>query len=90
MGTRTIIPVLLQLWMFVSPILYPSSMVPGRWRRVYDLNPLSGIIDNFRACLLGLPIHRESLIVSVCITLVVLFFSAIVFRRVEDEFADVI
>ena len=86
----TIIPVLLQLWMFVSPILYPSSMVPERWRRIYDLNPLSGIIDNFRACLLGLPLRRESLIVSVCITLVVLFCSAIVFRRVEDEFADVI
>lgn len=86
----TMIPVLLQLWMFVSPIVYPSSMVPERWRWIYDLNPLTGIIDNFRACLLGLPLNRSSLIISACITLVVLFYAALVFRRVEDEFADVI
>jgi len=86
----TMIPVLLQLWMFVSPIIYPSSMVPERWRWAYDLNPLAGIIENFRACLFGLPLNRGSLIVSAFITLVLLCYAAFVFRQMEDEFADVI
>jgi len=86
----TVIPVLLQLWMFVSPIIYPSSMVPARWRGLYFLNPLAGIIENFRACLLGLPFNRDGLIISACITLALLFYSAHAFRRMEDEFADVI
>lgn len=86
----TMIPVLLQLWMFVSPIIYPSTMVPQRWRWLYDLNPLAGIIENFRACLFGLPLNRVSLIISAFVTLALLLYSAHVFRRMEDQFADVV
>jgi len=86
----TIVPVMLQLWMFVSPIVYPSSYVPARWRTLYDLNPLAGIIDNFRASLLGLPINRPSLMVSAFITLVLLVYAARVFSRMESEFADLV
>jgi lipopolysaccharide transport system permease protein len=86
----TMVPVMLQLWMFVSPIIYPSTMVPVRWRWVYDLNPLAGIIENFRSCLFGLPMNRGSLITSAFITLALLFYSTHVFRRMEDQFADVV
>jgi lipopolysaccharide transport system permease protein len=81
---------MLQLWMFVSPIIYPSTMVPVRWRWVYDLNPLAGIIENFRSCLFGPPMNRGSLITSAFITLALLFYSTHVFRRMEDQFADVV
>ena len=86
----TMVPVMLQLWMFVSPIIYPSTMVPARWRWVYDLNPLAGIIENFRSCLFGLPMNRGSLIISAFVTLALLFHAAHVFRRMEDQFADVV
>lgn len=86
----TIIPVLLQLWMFVSPIIYPASMVPARWRILYDLNPLAGIIENFRACLFGLPLNRGSWTVSALVTTLLLFCSVHIFHRLEDEFADVV
>jgi len=86
----TITPVMLQLWMFVSPIVYPASTVPARWRWAYDLNPLAGVIENFRASLLGLPLNLKSLLVSAIVTILILFYSALVFHRLEDEFADVI
>ena len=86
----TVNPVLLQVWMFVSPIIYPGSMVPARWRAIYDLNPLVGIIENFRAALFGLPFSYGSLISSAVITLALLIYSAYFFRRMEDEFADVV
>lgn len=86
----TMIPVMLQLWMFVSPIIYPSTMVPQRWRWLYDLNPLAGIIENFRSCLFGLPLNRDSLITSALVTLALLLYSAHIFRRMEDQFADVV
>jgi lipopolysaccharide transport system permease protein len=86
----TVTPVLLQVLMFVSPVVYMESLVPQRWKGVYDLNPLAGIMQGFRACVLGLSIDVRSLIISTVITLALLFYSVHVFRRMEDEFADVI
>lgn len=86
----TALPVLLQLWMFASPIIYPSNLVPPTWRWAYDLNPLAGIVEGFRAALLGLDINWTSLLVSVAVTLVGFLYSTYAFRRLEDEFADVI
>ena len=84
------LPVLIQLWMFVSPIVYPSSLVPEAWRRLYALNPLVGIVDCFRSALFGLPFDRASLAVAAALTLVSLVCAAYVFRRMEKGFADVI
>src|SRR6266850_3799080 len=60
----TALPVVLQLWMFASPIVYPSSLVPQHWKWVYDLNPLTGIIEGFRASLLGQDLNMSSLVAS--------------------------
>jgi len=84
------IPLLLQLWMFASPIIYPASLVPPRWRAIYNLNPLTGIIENLRASLFGLPFSYGSLASSAVVTTAFLVYSAYVFHRMEDEFADVI
>jgi lipopolysaccharide transport system permease protein len=84
------IPLLLQLWMFVSPIIYPASQVPPRWRAIYNLNPLTGIIENLRASLFGFPFSYGSLASSAFLTIAFLVYSAHIFRRMEDEFADVI
>ena len=86
----TVLPVLLQLWMFASPIIYPISLVDPKWRWAYSLNPLAGIIGGFRAALLGSELDVKSLLVSAIITLALLVYSTFVFRRMEDQFADVV
>jgi lipopolysaccharide transport system permease protein len=84
------LPVIIQAWMYVSPILYPSRLVPDRWRWFYDLNPLVGIIDNFRASLFGGAFNWYALALSVAFSLILLVYSAYVFRRAEKSFADII
>src|SRR5713101_452200 len=82
------LPVVIQLWMFVSPVLYPVSIMPGRWQRLYALNPLVGVIDGFRAALLGGRFNQFALAVSVGFAIGLLIFSASIFRRFEKDFAD--
>lgn len=86
----TVLPVLLQLWMFVSPVVYPASFVPAKFKWAYELNPLAIIIESFRSSLLGLEFNWTSLITSLIITFILLLFSAYAFRRTEDEFADIV
>jgi len=84
----TVLPILLQVWMFVSPVVYSSSLVPQKARLLYSLNPLVGIIGGFRASLFNLPFDWSSIIISALITLPLLVFSIHVFRRMEASFAD--
>jgi lipopolysaccharide transport system permease protein len=84
------LPVLVQLWMFVSPVIYPSSLLPAKWRWVYSLNPLVGIIDGFRASLFGGAFDRFALLASLAATIILLAASVYIFRRVERSFADII
>ena len=88
-----ILPVVIQLWMFASPILYPSRLVRDAWPRgyvLYTLNPILGIVDGFRAALLGRAFDWSALGIATMISLFILVISAYFFRRVEREFADVI
>jgi lipopolysaccharide transport system permease protein len=84
------LPVLIQLGMFVSPVVYPLTLVPEKWRTLYALNPLVGIIQGFRVALLGGQFDWFALMVSVSFTLVVLVCASYSFRRVEKSFADII
>jgi lipopolysaccharide transport system permease protein len=86
----TVLPVLLQLWLFASPVIYPATFVPAKWKWLYDLNPLTGLISGFRAALLNAGFDWRGLLVSLSITLVLLIYSTFVFKRMEDEFADVV
>lgn len=85
-----VLPFLVQLGMFMTPIIYPTSIIPERWRWLLDLNPMSGIIEGYRASLFGRPIDWATLAISTGITLVLLVWAAYVFRRMEKEFADVV
>jgi lipopolysaccharide transport system permease protein len=85
------VPFLTQIWMFLSPIAYSASLVPERWRFVYGLNPIAGVIEGFRWALLGKSHPEWALLsVSVGLVLVLLVTSLIYFKRMERTFADVI
>ena len=84
----TILPILLQAWMFLSPVVYSSSILPQRSRFLYSLNPLAGIIDGFRASLFNLPFQWPSIIIAAVVTLPLLILSILIFRRMESTFAD--
>lgn len=88
---RYAIPFLIQLWMFASPIIYPISMLPQKWRWVVTLNPVTGIIQNFRIALFGnQPFVWKSLAISAVVTAMVLTYAAYSFRRMERRFADIV
>jgi lipopolysaccharide transport system permease protein len=87
---RYAIPFLIQLWMFVSPVIYPATMLPEKWRWVLQLNPLTGIIEGFRAALFGHAFDWPALGFSTLVTLVILIYSAYAFRRMEKNFADIV
>jgi len=87
---RYVVPLLIQIWMFVSPVAYPFHIVPERWRLVYALNPMAGIISGYRSALLGEPFAWAAMGVSAAVAVVVLFLGAAYFRRVERRFADIV
>jgi lipopolysaccharide transport system permease protein len=84
-------PLLLQVWMFASPVVYPMSAVPREWRTLYILNPMAGVIENFRRVLLhGAPPHLESLAVGAAISMALLIVAFMYFKRIESTVADVL
>lgn len=84
------LPVLIQLWMFASPVLYPASLVPEEWWWLYALNPMNGIVEGFRAALFGREFDLIALGASAGATIVLLLCANDVFRRTEKRFADVV
>jgi len=84
------LPVFIQLWMFVSPVVYPLTLVPEHWRFVYSLNPLVGIIEGFRAALFGKSFNWPALGISAIVTVALLLYAGYVFKRREKTFADII
>jgi homopolymeric O-antigen transport system permease protein len=87
---RYALPFLIQLWMFATPVIYPASLVPAKWRWVLELNPLTGIIEGFRSSLFARPFAWGSLAFSAAFTTVLLIYAAYSFRRQERIFADLI
>jgi lipopolysaccharide transport system permease protein len=86
-----LIPVLTQFWMYASPVIYPSSVIPERWRLVYSLNPMVGVIEGFRWALLGKEApDSRALGISVAMVILMLVGGVVYFRRTERTFADVI
>ena len=87
---RYALPFLIQLWMFATPVIYPASLVPAKWRWVLSLNPMTGVIEGFRSALFARPFAWNSLAFSAVFTLAMLVFAAYIFRRQERFFADLI
>jgi homopolymeric O-antigen transport system permease protein len=85
------IPFLVQLWMFASPVAYPVSLVPEKWRMLYSLNPMAGVIEGFRWALLGNQSPDFGVIIISSVIVVALLVSGIVyFKYTERTFADVV
>ncbi len=88
---RHIVPFLLQIWLFATPVAYPSSLIAEPWRTLYALNPMVGVVEGFRWALLGAGFGPGLLVgVSATMAVVVLLSGAYYFRHVEGTFADVV
>ena len=87
---RFALPFLIQLWLFVSSVILPSTAVPQKWRWLLLLNPMSGIIEGYRAALFGLPFDWPALGIASGLTILTLLYAIYSFGRVERSFADII
>lgn len=82
---------LVQFWLFATPVAYPSSLVPERWRVLYGINPMAGVVEGFRWALLGKSAPPSAmLLVSALVVLLLLVGGLYYFRRMEQEFADIV
>jgi lipopolysaccharide transport system permease protein len=89
---RYTIPFLTQFWLLLTPVAYPSSLVPAKWRALMGLNPMAGVVEGFRWALLGNSSSGSGalMMVSVVIVIALLFGGIVYFRRMETTFADLV
>jgi lipopolysaccharide transport system permease protein len=88
---RFLVPFLTQIWLFATPIAYPSSLLPEPWRTIYGLNPMVGVVEGFRWALLGTnQAPGPMILVSTAAALLILVSGAFYFRRMERTFADIV
>jgi len=89
---RYIVPFIVQFGLYISPVGFSSSVVPGKWRLLYSLNPMVGVIDGFRWTILGSEssIYMPGFVISMCIVATFFVTGIVYFRRTEKTFADII
>jgi lipopolysaccharide transport system permease protein len=87
---KYVVPFLTQLWLFVTPVVYPASLVPAPWRVLFALNPMVGVVEGFRWALFGGAAPDRLIACSCAGALVLLWTGAMYFRRVERSFADIV
>ena len=87
---KQLLPFALQFLLFLSPVFYPLETVPERWRVLWSLNPLVGALQGFRASLFGTDFDLFSIVISVVMAAAIFFAALVVFRKLEENFADVI
>jgi len=87
---RYVVPFLMQFWMFATPVAYPASLVPERWRVLYGLNPMTAVVEGFRWALVGGPAPGAMLWISATVVAMLLAGGLVYFRAAEGTFADTI
>jgi len=87
---RYVLPFLTQLWLFISPVVYSSTLLPERWRIIYGLNPMAGVIEGFRWALLNTSPPGPLTVVSVVMVLIIVTSGLYYFRHTEKTFSDVV
>jgi lipopolysaccharide transport system permease protein len=89
---RYVVPFIVQLGLYISPVGFSSSVIPEKWRLLYSLNPMVGVIDGFRWCIIGddSSIYLPGLILSILFTIVIVYVAIRYFRKTEKKFADII
>ena len=87
---RFVIPFMIQAWMYVSPVVYPVSLVPEQYRLMLGINPMAGIINAYRSAILGTPWDVPLLAISSAVAAVLFVFGLYYFSKVERRFADIV
>lgn len=88
---RYVLPFLVQIWMFATPIAYPSSLLSEPWKTLYGINPMVGVVEGFRWALLGTETRPGAIIiVSIGVSLLIFFSGLGYFQKMEEQFADII
>ncbi len=88
---RYVVPFITQIWLFATPIAYPSSLLPDPWHIVYGLNPMVGVVEGFRWALFGTQIEAGAIVLlSALVALGLMISGAFYFRRMEKTFADIV
>lgn len=85
---RYILPFIVQFGLYITPVGFSSAVLPEKWRLWFSLNPMVGVIDGFRWCLLGEPYNSQSILISCVVTLIFLIIGIRYFRKLEKTFAD--
>jgi lipopolysaccharide transport system permease protein len=85
---RYVLPFVIQIWLFVSPVAYPASMVPERWRPLYALNPMATVVEGFRSSLLGTPAPGSMSMIALVTVAAALATGVAYFRSVEGSIVD--
>jgi len=86
---RYVVPFMMQAMMYISPVIYPVSLIPEKYHWLLALNPMAGVIDGFRSAILGRPWNFTTLAVSALVTVALLLFGMFYFRKTERRFADI-
>jgi lipopolysaccharide transport system permease protein len=86
---RFVVPFMIQSWLYISPVIYPVSVIPKEWHWALAINPMSGLIEAYRSAFFGLPWDISSLCISVASSVVLLVFGLFYFRKTERRFADI-
>lgn len=87
---RYVLPFLVQIWMYVTPVVYPVKMMPAGWQWVLALNPVTGVVNGYRAAILGRPLDMPSLLLSLGLSCILFVFGLYYFRKMESRFADIV
>lgn len=85
---RYVLPFVIQIWLFISPVAYPASMVPERWRPMYALNPMATVVEGFRSSLLGTPAPGAMAVIALVTVAAALTAGVAYFRSVEGSIVD--
>jgi ABC-type polysaccharide/polyol phosphate export permease len=85
-----LLKLVIQVWFYASPILYPITLVPDKWQWLYYFNPMAGIIASYRDTLLYNRVPGNYLIISALVSLVIFFAGCLLFKRTEFQFADIV
>ena len=86
-----VVPFLVQVWLYATPIVYPSSIVPERWRALYAINPMVGVVEGFRWALLGTGTAPGPMMIVSAVAALAMFVGGLFFfRRMEKSFSDVV
>jgi lipopolysaccharide transport system permease protein len=87
---RYVVPFLVQFWMFATPVVYPASLVPGKWQWLLYLNPMAGLIEGFRSAFLDRPFNFGALALSLVVAALIFIAGVAYFEKVERRFADIV